>query len=198
MPEQLRIWTGLAGAMLAAAGIVLVLFFVLAMPFGVARAQWAWLGPVNDWLSVLAAGPWIVATLLLAQRARMTGAWWIFTGAVVIGIVAMTIVTVLMLAGRATLAVQYVAAVPTIALAILWAVFATRLAVGRAFVPPWIAVLAVVLATAFVIAFVLIGASSALPQGPGRTALWLVGGAVGLVVYVGYPALWLCIASTAR
>ena len=57
MTDQLRIWAGLHGFVSAGALLSLLLFFALAMPFGTERRQWWWLGPVNDWLSVIGVVP---------------------------------------------------------------------------------------------------------------------------------------------
>lgn len=198
MTEQLRIWAGVAGFMNAAALISLVLFFALAMPFGDARRQWFWLGGANDWLAVLSAGPWIVATVLLAVHAHLRGAWWILTGAVVVGIAAMAILTLTMLAGWTTLGLQSAVSVPVVLLAFVWAAVVLHAAAGRAAVPQWVATLAVVLLIALVVGGVLVGLSFLVPEGPVRVALAVTGGIPGGLAWVGYPVLWFCVAATAR
>lgn len=198
MSEQLRIWAGLSGFTNAAALIALVLFFALATPFGDARRQWFWLGGVNDWLSVFAAGPWIVATVLLAARAHLDGAWWILTGAVIAGIAVLAILTLTMLAGWTTLLLQSVVSVPTVVLAFVWAAVATRSAVEHAVLPGWLATLALVLVIALLAGGALVAVSFLVPEGPIRIALWVIGGVPAGFAWVGYPALWLSIAATAR
>lgn len=198
MTEQLRIWAGITGFMSAAALLALVLFFVLARPFGDEHRQWFWLGPVNDWLTVLSAGPWIVATILLALRARLDGAWWILTGATIAGIAAIALTTLAMLAGWTTLTVQSVVAVPATLLAFVWAAVATSAAARRAVVPDGVATIALVLLLALVLGGIVIGVSFLVPEGPFRVALWVIGGIPGGLAWVGYPVVWLGVASTAR
>jgi hypothetical protein len=53
-----------AGLLSLAALVALVFYFALATPFGVEQRQWSWLGPVNDWISVIGAVPWIVALII--------------------------------------------------------------------------------------------------------------------------------------
>lgn len=198
MTEQLRIWAGVTGFMSAASLIALVLFFVLARPFGDEQRQWFWLGPVNDWLTVLSAGPWIVATILLALRARLDGAWWILTGAVAIGIAAMTVVTLTMLAGWTGLSLQAAVALPVTILAFVWAAIATSAAARRAVVPDGVATLALVLLIALVVGGAIVAIAFLVPEGPVRIALWAVGGVPAGVAWLGYPAVWLAVAATAR
>lgn len=198
MSEQLRIWAGVTGFMSAASLIALVLFFVLARPFGDEQRQWFWLGPVNDWLTVLSADPWIVATILFALRARLDGGWWILTGATIAGIAALAIATLAMLAGWTTLTVQAVVAVPSTVLAFVWAAVATSAASRRAVVPDGVATIALVLLIALVVGALAIGVSFLVPEGPVRIALWVIGGVPGGLAWLGYPAVWLGVAATAR
>ncbi|MFT4137346.1 hypothetical protein [Microbacterium sp.] len=195
MAEQVRIWAGVTGFLSAASLLALVLFFALARPWGDVQAGWFWLGPTNDWLSVLGAVPWIVATILLARHARLGGAWWVLTGAVVAGIAAMAIVTLVMLAGRTTLEVQTITALPAVLLAFVWTAIATSAAVRQGALPGWVAGLAVALVVALVVGALLIGVAFLVPEGPSRVVLWVVGGVPGGLAWLGYPAAWLCIAA---
>ena len=68
MTDQLRIFAGLQGFVSAAGLLALILFFALATPYGAEQRRWAWFGPVNDWLYVLGAAPWIIASVLLVVR----------------------------------------------------------------------------------------------------------------------------------
>ena len=121
--------------MSAGASLSLVLFFALAMPFGTERRQWWWLGPVNDWLSVIGAVPWIIAMVLLAARARVPGWVWAATGLVAAGIIAGAVITLLMLAGRATLTLQAALALPVSVAAFAWMTVAASFAVSAVAVP---------------------------------------------------------------
>lgn len=197
MSEQLRIWAGLHGFVSAASLIALVLFFVLATPFGAERRQWSWLGPVNDWLTVLGAAPWIVAMLLLAVRVRAPSWFWVATFIVAAGVVAMAVVTLLMLAGRAELTLQAAVALPVTVAAFAWVAVAAYFAGRAALVPSWVEVLASALAGALLLGAALIGVAFALPEAS-RMPLFVVGGALGGLAWLGFPMWWLVLASTVR
>ena len=95
MTDQLRIFAGLQGFVSAAGLLALLLFFALATPFGAEQGRWAWLGPVNDWLYVLGAAPWIVASVLLVVRVRGGALLWVVTRILCILIATGAIVTAL-------------------------------------------------------------------------------------------------------
>ena len=96
MTDQLRIFAGLHGFVSAAGLLALLLFFALATPFRAEQGRWAWLGPVNDWLYVLGAAPWIIALVLLVVRVRGGLLLWVLTGILCVLITAGAIVTALM------------------------------------------------------------------------------------------------------
>lgn len=197
MSEQLRIWAGLNGFVSAASLMALALFFVLATPFGAERRQWSWLGPVNDWLSVLGVAPWIVAMLLLAVRVRAPSWFWVATFVVAAGVVVMAVVTLLMLAGRADLSQQAAVALPVTVAAFAWLGVAAYFAGRAAVVPSWVEVLAYALAGALLIGAAIVGVAFALPQAS-RMPLFVVGGVLGGLAWLGFPAWWLAVASTVR
>ena len=197
MSEQVRIWAGLNGFVSAASLMALVLFFALATPFGSERRQWSWLGPVNDWLSVLGASPWIVAMLLLAVRVRAPKWFWVATFVVAAGVVVMTVVTLLMLAGRAGLSLQAAVALPVTVAAFAWITVAAYFAGRVAAVPSWVEMLAYALAGALLIGAAIIGVALALPEAS-RMPLLVVGGILGGLAWLGFPVWWLTVASTVR
>ena len=193
----MRIWAGLHGFVSAASLIALVLFFVLATPFGAERRQWSWLGPVNDWLTVLGAAPWIIAMLLLAARVRAPEWFWVATFVVAAGVVAMAVVTLLLLAGRVGLSRQAAVALPVTVAAFVWVGVAAYLAGRSAAVPSWVEVFACALAGALLIGAALVGIAFALPEAS-RMPLFVVGGALGGLAWLGFPVWWLAFASTVR
>jgi len=197
MTEQLRIWAGLQGFLSAAALLSLLLFFALATPFGAERRQWSWLGPVNDWLSVVGAVPWIVAMVLLAGRARAPVWVWVLTGAVAAGIVAGAVVTLLMLAGRATLPLQATVTLPVAVAGYAWMAIVGGYAAGAVAIARWVALFAYVLLAALLLAVAVVGLAFALPESS-RTPLFVIGGVVGGLAWAGFPVWWLAVASTAR
>jgi hypothetical protein len=199
MTEQLRIWAGLQGFVSAAALLALILFFALAQPYGDARRQWFWLGPVNDWLLVLGTAPWIVAMVLLAARTRVPGWVWALTVVTSLGVVAMAAVTVLMLGGRATLATQTAVTLPAALLGFVWIAVVGALAVGAVAVPRGIGVSAVVIAIVFTAGGVLAAAGWSLPEASALRMPMLYAGLVpALSAWAAFPAWWIAVAATAR
>ena len=199
MTEQLRIFAGLQGFVSAAGLLALVLFFVLATPLGAEQPRWAWLGPVNDWLYVLGAGPWIIASVLLVVRVRGGAPLWVLTGVLCVLIAAGAIVTALMLAGKVGLNVQFLVATPMIVVGFIWLWPAAAAAVGVVALPGWILPFSIVVLLAFVVGGGVVGAGFLLPEdSTARMALFVAGGIpIGLAM-VAFPAWWLVVASTAR
>lgn len=199
MTEQLRIWAGLQGFISAASLLALLLFFGLATPFGNEQRQWSWLGPVNDWLSVLGAAPWIVASVLLALRVRAPWWFWALTVLLAIAVLAAALVTVLMLAGRASLQLQFAFAIPMIAISFLWLAFAGVLGTRSVALPAWMGVFAVGIAVAFALGAVIVGVAFAVPEATGwRMPLLITGAVPGFLAMIAFPVWWICVASTAR
>ena len=109
MTEQLRIFAGLQGFVTAAGLVALILFFALATPFGADQQRLAWLGPVNDWLYVISAVPWIIASVLLVIHVRGGAVLWGVTVLLSILIAAGAVVTALFIVGGIPVALAMVA-----------------------------------------------------------------------------------------
>ncbi|WP_400997015.1 hypothetical protein [Agromyces sp. GXQ0307] len=197
--EQVRIWAGLQGFVSLAALIALALFFLLATPFSTPESRWSWLGPVNDWLAVIGAVPWIVAMVLLARYVA-AGPWmWALTVVACVGAAAIAIVTVCMLAGAAGLQSQAIVSVGATVVAFGWAAFAGGLARDAGLVPGWIATFAVAMVIALVAAGILGVVGFAAGAGSGVQATLYVGaGVVGGLAWLAFPVWWLAVASTVR
>lgn len=199
MTEQLRIWAGLQGFVSAAGLLALVLFFTLATPFGAEQQRWAWLGPVNDWLSVLGAAPWIIASVLLVQRVQGGALLWILTGILCVLIAAGAIVTALMLAGRVGLNVQFLVATPMTLVGFIWLWPAAAAAVGASALPGWILPLSVSILLAFLVGGAVAGGAFLFPADSAmRMVLFVVGGIPIALAMMAFPAWWVILASNAR
>jgi hypothetical protein len=197
--EQLRIWAGLQGFLSLAALMALVFFFVLATPFTTMQTKWIWLGPVNDWLSVFGAVPWIVAMILLTVHIRAGAGLWIFTIIASLGVAALAVVTLLMLAGWASLQAQSVIAVVAMTVALAWGAVAAPSASGAAAIPPWLSFFAIGLLAGFVVGAVVAGIGYLLPAGsPAQMPLYIGAAVVGGFAWCAFPIWWLAVASTAR
>jgi hypothetical protein len=199
MTEQLRIWAGLQGFVSAAGLLALLLFFTLATPFGAEQQRWAWLGPVNDWLYVLGAAPWIIASVLLVERVRGGALLWILTGILCLLIAAGAFVTALMLAGRVGLNVQFLVATPMTLVGFIWLWPAAAAAVGASAVPSWILPLSISILIAFVVGGVVVGGAFLVPAGSTmRNVLIVAGGIPIALAMIAFPAWWVILASNAR
>jgi len=197
--EQVRIWAGLQGFVSLAALIALALFFMLATPFTTPQARWSWLGPVNDWLAVIGAVPWIVAMVLLARYVA-SGSWmWTLTLAACVGAAAIAVVTLLLLTGVAGLQLQSVVSLAATVVAFVWAAVAASHARDSAAVPAWIATLAIAMLVALLVAAILAGIAFAVgAESTLQTTLYVVAGVIGGLAWCAFPVWWLAVASTLR
>lgn len=130
MTDQLRIFAGLQGFLSAASLLALILYFTLGTPFETEQRRWAWLGPVNDWLYVLGAAPWIIASVLLVVRGRGGTLLWGLTVVLCVLVAAGATVTALMLAEKVGLNVQYLVTTPMTIVGFIWLWPAAAAAVG--------------------------------------------------------------------
>jgi hypothetical protein len=199
MTDQLRIWAGLQGFLSAAGLIALVLFFVLATPYGIEQRRWAWLGPVNDWFYVIGAAPWIIASVLLVLRARGGALLWTLTVILCVLIVSTAVVTALMLAGRVGLGTQFLVATPMILLGFIWLWPAATSAVGAGALPGWMLPVSIAVLLAFVCGGAVIGGALLLPAASDlRPVLYIAGGIPVAIAMVAFPTWWILVASHAR
>ncbi|GLK28763.1 hypothetical protein GCM10017608_26980 [Agromyces luteolus] len=197
--EQVRIWAGLQGFVSLAALVALVLFFTLATPFSTPQPRWSWLGPVNDWLAVIGAVPWIVAMVLLARHLT-AGPWlWALTVLACIGAAAIAIVTLLMLGGLADLQAQTIVSVVATVVAFAWAAVAAVVAREAGVLPAWLAVLAIAITAALVATAIAGGIGFLAPDGSAlRSTLFGVAVVLGGLAWIAFPVWWLAIASNLR
>lgn len=196
--EQVRIWAGVQGFVSLAAVVALALFFALATPFSGGTSRWSWLGPVNDWLSVIGAGPWIVAMILFAMRIRAAPWLWVLTAIACLGAAAIAIVTLTMLAGRVGLVTQAVVALAATLVAFAWTAIAADRARSLAVVPAWVALLALAIVVALAVGAIVMGIGFVAPAGSAaQTTLYVVGGAIAGLAWFAFPVWWLAVASTA-
>ncbi len=199
MADQLRIFAGLQGFVSAAGLLALLLFFALATPFGTEQTRWSWLGPVNDWLYVLGAAPWIIAAVLVVARFRGGALLWVLTGVLCILIAAGAIVTLLMLAGKVGLNVQFLVATPMTLAGFVWLWPAAAAAVSSAALPSWFLPLSISILLAFAVGGAVVGTAFLLPaDSVARMVLYIAGGIpVGLAM-VAFPTWWIILAANLR
>lgn len=199
MTEELRIFSGLQGFVSAAGLLALILFFALAAPFGSGQSRWAWFGPVNDWLYVLGAAPWIAASVPLVIRVRAGMLLWTLTVVLCVLVAAGAIVTALMLAGKVGLNVQFAVATPMTLVGFIWLWPAAAAAVSAAALPQWVLPFSIVVLLAFVAGGALVGAGFLLPaESATRMVLFVAGGVPVALAMVAFPAWWIVVASNVR
>ncbi|MBO0981660.1 hypothetical protein [Microbacterium sp. SD291] len=195
MTEQLRIFAGLQGFVSAAGLIALALFFTL----GLQDRRWAWFGPVNDWLYVLGAVPWIVASVLLMVHVRARAPLWGYTIVVCLLIAAGGVVTLLMLAGRVGLGAQFAVSGPMTFAGFIWLWPAAAAAVEAAALPRWMLMFSIVVMVTFLVGGAVVGAALLVPaESAVRSVLFVAGGIpVGLAM-AAFPTWWLLVAAQVR
>lgn len=199
MADQLRIFAGLHGFVSAAGLLALILFFALATPYGAEQRRWAWFGPVNDWLYVLGAAPWVIASVLLVVRVRGGAMLWALTGILCILVAAGAIVTALMLAGKVGLNVQFLVATPMILVGFVWLWPAAAAAVSAAAVPTWILPFSIAVLLAFVVGGAVVLGAFLLPADSWiRLVLFIAGGIPIALAMIAFPAWWIILASNVR
>ena len=107
-----QLWAMISGITGLAANLLLVLFFLLAQPFGVARPGFMWLGTANDWVIVIQFLTLVPVALALRSRLPATRAVALATAAAVAAMVGTAVLQVLLIAGVLGFDVQVWLVVP--------------------------------------------------------------------------------------
>ncbi|NUT97857.1 MAG: hypothetical protein HOY78_38160 [Saccharothrix sp.] len=175
-----RRWALVAGLAGLAAGVLLVLFFVVDQPWVPGPHGSGWLGPANDVLVAVQFSALIPVALGL-RRGVLLG---------VPAMAAVVVLQVLLVADVLPFEVQVVPVTAGIALAVGWVLVVSR----RARLPRRAARVGTVVALAYFAGLAVVLAALLLPWG--STAQWVgfgVGGLVGVVGFLGFGVwpLWL-------
>jgi hypothetical protein len=93
-----QVWAMASGITGLAANLLLVLFFLLARPFGEMRSGFMWLGTANDWAIVIQFLTFIPAALALRRRLPATWAVRLTTAAAVVAMVGTAVLQLLLIA----------------------------------------------------------------------------------------------------
>ena len=94
-----QVWAMASGITGLAANLLLVLFFLLAQPFGEGRAGFMWLGTANDWLIVVQFSTLIPVALALRRWLPTTRAIRLSTALAVVAMVGTAVLQLLLIAG---------------------------------------------------------------------------------------------------
>ncbi len=107
-----QLWATISGITGLAANLLLVLFFLLAQPFGVARPGFMGLGTANDWVIVIQFLTLVPVALALRSRLPATRAVALATAAAVAAMVGTAVLQLLLIAGVLGFDVQVRLVVP--------------------------------------------------------------------------------------
>ncbi|HWJ52390.1 MAG TPA: hypothetical protein VNT24_03310 [Propionibacteriaceae bacterium] len=107
-----QLWAMTSGITGLAANLLLVLFFLLAQPFGEVRPGFMWLGTANDWLIVVQFLTLVPVALAVRGRLPVTRAVTLATAAAVAAMVGTALLQLLLIAGVLEFDVQVWLIVP--------------------------------------------------------------------------------------
>jgi hypothetical protein len=103
-----------------AANVLLVLFFLLAQPFGAIRQDFMWLGTANDWAIVVQFLTLVPVALALRSWLPATRAVRLTTTAALVAMVGTAVLQLLLIAGVLDFDVQVVLIVPMFLVIYAW------------------------------------------------------------------------------
>ena len=107
-----QVWAMISGVTGLAANLLLVLFYLLAQPFGAVQQDFMWLGTANDWVIVVQFLTLIPVALALQRWLPATRAVGLATSAAVAAMVGTAVLQLLLVAGALGFEVQVWLVVP--------------------------------------------------------------------------------------
>ncbi|HWM03053.1 MAG TPA: hypothetical protein VNP92_12050 [Actinophytocola sp.] len=183
-------WAVLSGIAGLVANALLVLFFALSRPWTGQWSEYAWLGSVNDAVIVVQFGA--LVPVALAVRAVLGGRVTGVTAAAVTAMVAVMVLQSALLTGLLTFDVQVWAVVVCFVVVFGWVLAVSR--AGRDVLAPAAVRVGTVCAVGFLAGIAVAGLGALVPEGPGRYAVWGVGGLAGLCAWLVFPVWTLALA----
>jgi hypothetical protein len=120
-----QVWAMTSGITGLVANVLLVLFFLLAQPFGEVRQDFMWLGTANDWVIVVQFLTLIPVALALRRWLPATRAVRFTTAAAVVAMVGTAVLQLLLVAGVLGFDVQVWLVVPLFLLIYAWVLTAS-------------------------------------------------------------------------
>jgi hypothetical protein len=192
---DVRTWAWLSGWSGVAAGILLVLFFALADPFGTAEpvGGWTWTGPANDVAVALQFATFVPVAWALRGRLPATRAVRAGTVAAVIAMVAAAVLQVLLVAGVIPFETQLPFVMVAFVVVFGWLLGADFAAHRSRTLPRPLTRVGLLLGAGFIVGMLLAAAGLLLPGPAGQVVLWL-GLGVGSVAWLALPAFPLLLA----
>ena len=177
-PQVWALTTGITGL---TANLLLVLFFLLAQPFGEVHPGFMWLGTANDWVIVVQFLTLVPVALALRSRLPSTGAVRLTTAAAVVAMVGTAVLQLLLIAGVLAFEVQVWLVVPMFLVIFGWVLTTSSIAHRHGTLPRPLTRFGLLLGVCFPVGLLI--AAAGLPFGWGSVAQ-LAFGVPGLVVGV--------------
>jgi hypothetical protein len=192
---DVRTWARVSGWSGIVAGILLVLFFALADPFGAGEAggRWAWTGPGNDIAVAVQFATFVPVAWALRGLLPATGAVRAGTIAAVTAMVAAALLHALLVAGVIPFETQLPFVMVAFVVVFGWLLGASLAAHRSRALPRPLTRVGLLLGAGFTVGMLLAGAGLLLPGPAGQVVLWL-GLGVGCVAWLALPAFPLLLA----
>ena len=177
--------TGITGLV---ANLLLVLFFVLARPFGEVQQTFMWLGTANDWLIVVQFLTFIPVALALRRWLPATRAVRLTTAVAVVAMAAIAVLQLLLIRGLLDFGVQVGLVVLMFLLVYAWVLAASSAGHRHGSLPRPVTRLGLLLGVCFPVGLLITAAGLAFGWGsPGQLAFAVPGLVIGGVGWLALP-----------
>jgi hypothetical protein len=174
-----QVWAMTSGITGLVANVLLMLFFLLAQPFGQMRSGFMWLGTANDWLVVVQFLAFIPVALALHRWLPASRAIQVATAAAVAAMVGTALLQLLLVAGVLEFEVQVWLVVPLFLVIYGWVFTVSSTGHRHGTLPRTVTRFGLVLGLCFPVGLLIVAAG--LPFGWGSVAQ-LAFGVPGLVL----------------
>ncbi|HEV2929534.1 MAG TPA: hypothetical protein VGW74_12645 [Propionibacteriaceae bacterium] len=185
-----QVWALTSGITGLVANVLLVLFFLLAQPFGEVRQDFMWLGTANDWVIVVQFLTLIPVALALRRWLPATRAVRLITAAAVVAMVGTAALQLLLVAGILGFEVQVWLVVPLFLLIYAWVLTASSTGHRHGTLPRPVTRFGLLLGVCFPVGLLI--AAAGLPFGWGsvpQLAFGIPGIVIGAASWLALP-LW--------
>jgi hypothetical protein len=190
-PVPWALTSGITGLL---ANVLLVLFFLLARPFGVSGPasevgqDFMWLGTANDWVIVVQFLTFIPVALALRAWLPPTRSVRLTTAAAVGAMVAAAVLQLLLLAGVLDFDVQVLLVVATFLVVYTWVLTASSAGHRRCTLPRSVTRFGLLLGASYPVGLVIAAAGLLFPWGSAAQLAFVVPGiAIGAFGWLGLP-----------
>jgi hypothetical protein len=197
------LWALTSGITGLVANVLLVLFFLLAQPFGVngplaeAGQDFMWLGSANDVVIIAQFLTFIPVALALRGWLPPTRSMRVATAAAVVAMVVVAILQLLLVAGVLEFDVQVILVVATFLVVYAWVITVSSTGHRHGTLPRSVTRFGLLLGVTFPVGLVIAGAGMLFPGGsPAQLAFVIPGVAIAAIGWLGLPVWPLVLART--